>query len=583
MSADGTCGRHNLIESGLSRKKRRHDRSPEKRKAGTPRKDALTRIIGLAERRANLILVILLVIATARIVSTWFVYNHTSDEPAHIGCGMEWLDKGVYKLEPQHPPLARVAAALGPYLDGKRSQGRDWMYHEGIAILYAGGTYLRTLTLARLGVLPFFWLASVVVFLWCRKYFGKLAAVVAALLFTSLPPVVAHAGLATTDMALTCFLSGALFAFLLWAEKPGCARAALLGACSGLAIISKFSALPFLFCAVLVSLLVYLAMARPGVAGALHSLKALLPSLALAALVCFLVIWAGYRFSYGESPYFGGASLPSPALFEGIETVRDHNRAGHPSYLLGRTSESGFWFYYPVVLSVKTPLPVLVLLCIGVPLFLRRRGEQDGWRYWSCLAFIAGILGFALSSRINIGVRHVLPLYVLFALIAGVAAANLLRQAQAKPWAPWIVLALLVWHTGSSALSHPDYLPYVNEMAGSKPEDWVVDSDLDWGQDMNRLADKLQEVGATQVAFDPFVLGHWQLHGMPPMVSFDVEKPVPGWNAVSLTHLKLVRMGIIKEQWDIPIWPDYVPPDYRIGKGIFLWHFPAVPRPKPRR
>ena len=88
-------------------------------------------------------------------------------------------------------------------------------------------------------------------------------------------------------------------------------------------------------------------------------------------------------------------------------------------------------------------------------------------------------------------------------------------------------------------------------------------------------------IGATQVAFSPFFMGHWQLHGMPPMVDFDVNQPVPGWNAVSLTHLKAVRLGIIKEQWDIPIWADVTPPHYRIGKGIYLWHFRAAPRAEP--
>src|SRR3954466_10154195 len=54
-------------------------------------------------------------LASIRIVATYTVFNHTMDEPAHIGAGMEWLDKGTYTWERQHPPLARVASALGPY------------------------------------------------------------------------------------------------------------------------------------------------------------------------------------------------------------------------------------------------------------------------------------------------------------------------------------------------------------------------------------------------------------------------------------------------------------------------------------
>lgn len=563
----------------MARKRRGRESPPDRKPEVAAQTDAFGRARAFAERRATLLFVIFLIIATNRIVSTWRVYSHTIDEPAHIGCGMEWLDKGTYKLEPQHPPLARAAAALGPYLAGSRSQGRDWMYNEGIAILYADGGYQRTLTLARLGILPFFWLLSVLVFLWSRKRFGRLAAVIAALLITSLPPVLAHAGLATTDMALTCFVTAALVALLEWVRKPGYGTGVLLGISTGMAVLSKLSAIPFLACAGVVALVVYLVMTRPGVGGALRQGRALLPSFAVAAIVCLLLVWAGYRFSFGPGPYFGQAAVPAPEFFAGIDQVQGHNRAGHPSYLMGRRSETGFWFYYPIVLAIKTPLAVLILVGIGLPLFIRKRHEPGGWRYWTSLAFIAGILGFALSSRINIGVRHVLPLYVFSAIVAGVAAADLFGQGQTRRWAPWLALALLAWSTGSSALSHPDYLPYVNEIAASKPEDWVVDSDLDWGQDMNRLAAKLRELGAAQVAFDPFVLGHWQLHGMPRTVPFNIEQPVPGWNAASITHLKLVRMGLVKEQWDLPIWPDQIPPTERVGKGMYLWYFPETPRP----
>lgn len=93
--------------------------------------------------------------ATFRIVSTYTVLNHTHDEPAHVAAGMEWLDKGVYKWEPQHPPLTRVAAALLPKLDGGHYWGRKDMWNEGVAVLYRGKGYDRTLSLARAGVLPF--------------------------------------------------------------------------------------------------------------------------------------------------------------------------------------------------------------------------------------------------------------------------------------------------------------------------------------------------------------------------------------------------------------------------------------------
>src|SRR5664280_2036786 len=84
---------------------------------------ASERILAFLERRSLAISLALVLIASVRIIATYTVFNHTCDEPIHIACGMEWLEKGVYRWEPQHPPLARVAAALGPYLLGVRSQG----------------------------------------------------------------------------------------------------------------------------------------------------------------------------------------------------------------------------------------------------------------------------------------------------------------------------------------------------------------------------------------------------------------------------------------------------------------------------
>ncbi len=85
--------------------------------------------------RVMLLLVILTVIALGRVAATWGVYSATFDEPAHLAAGMELLDRGVYRYEVMHPPLSRLAIALGPYVDGLRSEGRPGMWREGNAIL----------------------------------------------------------------------------------------------------------------------------------------------------------------------------------------------------------------------------------------------------------------------------------------------------------------------------------------------------------------------------------------------------------------------------------------------------------------
>src|ERR1700680_1462762 len=191
-------------------------------------------------------LIVLAAIGVIRIVSTYSVFNQTTDEPAHVATGMEWLQRGTYTLEPLHPPLARVAVALGPYLSGLRLTGEGRMWAEGNQILLARGRYLHNLALARSGVLPFFLLATFVVWYWSRAKYGSWASLISTLLFTTSPVVLAHAGLATTDMAVTATFSLALLAFVNLLEQASYLRAVFFGIAVGLAVLSKFSVLVFL-------------------------------------------------------------------------------------------------------------------------------------------------------------------------------------------------------------------------------------------------------------------------------------------------------------------------------------------------
>jgi hypothetical protein len=218
---------------------------------------------------------------------------------------------------------------------------------------------------------------------------------------------------------------------------------------------------------------------------------------------------------------------------------------------------------------VKTPLALLGLIGVGAWLSWKRRLELSA--YWIPFAFVIGILAVGAFSRINIGVRHVLPVYLAFSVIAGVGAKWMWTSGGKTRW---ILGGLLLWMMVSSALSHPDYIAYFNELAGDRPEKIIVDSDLDWGQDMKRLSARLHEVGATEVAFDPFIIAHLELvHGFPPIKQLDAREPSPGWNAVSLTMLKLDRLGM-RGHPEVTPWPELVPQQERVGKGVLLYYFP---------
>jgi len=498
-------------------------------------------------RRYAVVAALLVLIASVRITATYTALSHTMDEPIHLGAGMQWLATGNYDWDPSHPPLARVLSAAAVSLDGARLQPAEGALLEGLRLLGRDTHYDRRLAVARLGVLPFFWIASAAVFLWAWREAGGVAAVAATLIFTTIPPVLAHAGLVTTDMAATAFCAATAVLSLAWAARPTAARTVLFGIVLGLGALSKFSYLVY----VPAMWLLWIAWRRPPlkVVGSYWR-----PAL-IAAVVGCVVLWAGYRFSFGP-------------LWDGLRLLLRHNAEGHASYILGQRHHTGVWYFFPITLLVKTPLALLLLLG-GVGLLarpLRNAGLRPAlwispfstlrWPALYCLA----ILLVAMAARINIGVRHILPIYAGLAVIGGITAARLFTTR-----ARYVLLTLLAWQIVSGARHAPDYLSYTNEITGDHPEDFVAESDLDWGQDMHRVGDFLRRMNASEVSFTPYNITYLEYgHAFPKCTISDWYQPAPGWNVVSLSGLKV---------FDHPGWVRGRPPQFRIGRTHWAWYF----------
>ncbi|MCU1272909.1 MAG: glycosyl transferase, family 39 [Bryobacterales bacterium] len=551
--------------------KARKKRTPAVEVAIETREPRLQRVERFLDRRAAVVALILILAGSIRIVTTYTVFSQTSDEPAHLASGMQWLNQGIYRYETQHPPLTRIMTALGPYLDGARSTGQSEMFTEGNAILYGGNDYDKRLALSRAGNLPFFWLACWMVFLWGRRMMNSTGAILAVLIFTMTPTVLAHAGLSTTDMGLTACFAAAAYALVRLVEEPGLRTACWFGLASGLMVLSKFSALVFYPAAASLALALWLFRARPPVRQLAHWLRRLLPFAALAALVAFLVIWAGYRFTFGKDVWLPFPT-PFPELYSGIRQVIDHNEKGHLSYFMGEVGTSGWWTYFPTLIAVKLPIPVLIFLVLG--LWRRPERQARAWPFGILAAIPIAILAVALPARINIGIRHILPAFPFLALIAGSGALWLIRLGRNASWASWTAAAFTLWLSVSSLGAHPDYLGYFNAFAGAEPERIVVDSDLDWGQDIKRLGKRLQELNAQSVAFSPTIMIDPPRFGLPPWRWSAIDAPFPGWNAVQLTEWKLNRMGLRMQEPGTRVWPDFMKPTERVGTSILLYYVP---------
>ena len=526
-------------------------------------------------------------IACARVIATYNSLSLTTDEPDDFAAGLEFVSKHVYKLSNAHPPLSRMMQALGPYLSGIRPPNLSGSAQLSLNSIALTGHVERTIFLMRLGNLPFYILACLVVCGWSWHAFGKPIAIVATGLFSLLPAPLADAGLAITDMALGATVGAAFFAAILWARKPTWFRALFMGLSTGLACLSKFTALGFIPGCLGLAMAYYLIVRSPGWYGLWILAKHRAVSFAFAVFTAGLVVWAGYWFSVGKfyshrlnMVYY----LPAPEFLAGVRSSLMHNNVGHGSYLLDHFSWQGWWYYFPVGLAVKTPIAFLVLAALGFFICLRERARHS---YILPVAFFLGILLLALRSHIDIGIRHIEPIWIGLSIISALGFRQLLRWTRFGIASALAGAALIAWMVISVALQHPDYLSYFNAFAGSKPERIMVDSNFDWGQDLKLLAKRLRELGVQNVSLAvtedagnrlPTHYEYLQAwYGLPHSQDINICVPAPGWNVVSTTVEESLSRWPTSRFFRGPgaptAWYEQVAPNERLGP-LLLYNIP---------
>jgi 4-amino-4-deoxy-L-arabinose transferase-like glycosyltransferase len=525
------------------------------------------------------------------------------DEPVHLAAGYTAGRFGEFRINPDHPPLVARLAALPllamdvrfPADDAAWALGRP--YEVGRRLLYRWNDGDRLLLRARAMIVLLACALVTAVYACARRRHGRAGAAVALVAAATSPDLVAHGHYVTTDLGIALFLFLSVMAFERVAERATPARVALLGLAAGAAFATKFSAL------ILGPVLLVLAAAEIGRAPAparrAQALR-LAGALAVTALVAWGVVWSayGWRFAASEDaavrariPWdrlrpepaalaaaLDGARaarvLPEPYLW-GFARFFEHVQA-RPAFLLGERSDEGFLHFFPVTFATKTPLALAALLGIA-GWTAARRGAFRGDLY---VAVPVALYGAAsLAQGINIGHRHLLPLYPFLFVFAGRAGA---WAASAWPRrAPAAAVgALGAWLLAAALWVHPHHLAYFNEAAGGPAHGWriAVDSSLDWGQDLKALPAYMQAHGIARVKLsyfgtaDPAYYGiaHDQLPSYLPWPRPTVTEVRPGdVLAVSATNLQGVYLDAEARALMDRIRRE--PPAGRVGYSILVY------------
>jgi 4-amino-4-deoxy-L-arabinose transferase-like glycosyltransferase len=525
--------------------------------------------------------VLLLAVIAAQLLYAAHVASATDDEPYCIVSGLTALRTGDYRFNVDHPPLMGMVLGAAAHLAGAAPLPFNQDWQQGLRLKYCY-FYLWTgpnapkavalVTAARLPVIALSLGLALLVFVWARQLYGWKGALLSLALYSFEPNIIAHSSLATLDFGLTAAFCFAVYAFWRHWRTGRFLYLVLTGIALGAAATIK---LPGLLLLLVLPVLMFAARReeRP------LTTRAAAGSLAAIFGVALVFMWAVYRFTVAPiSSAPGALRVPLGQYWQAIAFQIGHQGSGHPAFLLGMASTSGWWYYYLVAFLVKTSLPLLFLFGLALS---RGRLDQDE-RFLVIPA--AAMLAAALIQNLDLGIRYILPLYPLLIILVG----RTLTRPWPEGWGAWprrAALALTLWAAAEAAIYAPNYLAYFNELVGGPSHGGAVlaDSNLDWGQDLRSLAawqGKHPEASPLHFAyFGPADVSRYgvRCERLPDLGPKDPprprewyareSRPRTGWIAVSVNCLKLMS----PYRW----LESYQPVD-RAGYSILIYHITAA-------
>jgi len=475
------------------------------------------------------------------------------DEQAHIPSGYSYMKYQDYRLNPEHPPLAKDISGIPLlFMDlNFPTENKCWtedlngQWACGMEFVFNSGNNADLLIfLARIPMILLLILMGWFIFYVTRKMAGNKPALLALLLFSFSPTMIAHGRLVTTDIAAAF---GALLATYYWVvflKKPTKKNIIIAGLTLGIALCLKFS-LVLLFGSLGIATLVY-AFLTGKFKGVLRYLGL---SLIAGIVAVFLIIYPVYFFHtinypiekqvadtaenlVDAIPFYKNMNVamagnpvtrPLAQYMLGIGMITQRVAGGNTVYYLGEVSRNAWLSYFPMMYLLKVPLSFHILTLIALGLWLIYLFREKAWKkpYSKALEWLKEhILEFAflcffviywftsITGNLNIGVRHILPtipiIYILISI--GICRFSEMFKKKTQTVLKIVIGLLLVWYVVSCLINYPLYISYYNELVGGPDNGhkYAVDSNYDWGQDLKRLQDFVEENNINKISIAYF-------------------------------------------------------------------------------
>jgi Dolichyl-phosphate-mannose-protein mannosyltransferase len=447
----------------------------------------------------------------------------TMDEPIHLVAGYVALVDRDFRVDVTHPPFLRMWAALPlvtmvdvehstatidryPILDWLAQAyvfARDRLYSQDADRLLYAARFMTVLLGVLLGAL---------LFAWTHEWLGFVPAVFVLAMYTIEPNLAAHATLVTTDLGTACFVFGTVYFLWRTCTNYTWRNIAGLAVFFSLAIVAKFSSV------LLAPIIIVLLVETVGQRTSVVTFRRACALMGILAATSIAAVWLIYDFRYmpSNSPQWTLRLQDMPLVQERVPVfawlvgwIDTHRLLPNaftqgflfsiasaqalPSYLLGNISTSGWWYYFPVAFLVKTPDALIALTVIGLVACWRRRSRGGISNELFVCVPIAAFMGFAMTSGIDIGIRHILPIYPFVLMIAGAGVSTLIGRRTATARAALVGLSIF-WIVAFFRV-YPNTLAFFNQLAGGPASGlkYLADSNLDWGQDLKGLKGWLDE------------------------------------------------------------------------------------------
>lgn len=498
--------------------------------------------------------------------------SNTWDESGHLLSGYAYIKRGIDYLEPSHPVLGRLIPAMPLLFFNLRFEAERVIpqgmpnsnfYPYSLKFLFENNVDgRRLLFFARLAMITLGVILGLHVFIWARMLYGDKGGLLALFLYVLCPNILAHSGLVTTDFPLTVSFFLAMFYLYLLIGKVTIGRTILAGVSMGLALTTKYSALLLIIPYTVAFIYLHFKSSEKG--------RGFI-AFAGVFIIAYLTIWSIYGFDGIRDLHL----LPESYIY-GLYKFLTKANVGHSAFLMGDYSPQGWWYYFIVAFFIKTPIPVIYLFG-GALLLLSRYPNRI-----ICIVFLVlpVVLIFLVSlfQHINIGLRHILPIYpFIYVFIGGLVGIPIKRRKLAGG----ILSLLLVWLVWGAINIHPYYLAYFNEFIGGPKNGYkyLVDSNLDWGQDLPGLKEYMERNGIERVKLayfgfsDPIYYGirydYLPSYSIPNRNVEGDEIPLKGYFAISATMLQ----GVYLPDRDLYKLFREIEPIDRIGYSIFIYRF----------